>query len=516
MPEHGGGPARDGLERVNAALAHELGERVKELHALHRCARLLLAVDRGEPALLAAVAALLPPAFEHPDRTTGAVRLGDRLYATPGHAETAWMLRHELTTADGRPGAIEVAYHGPPPGRDDARGPFLPEESELLESLGDMLRLGLDRRRADDDRVQVRERLDLALTAASMGVWERDLVTERVTWSAHMARLIGRDGELTGQFRDFAHLVHPDDARELEAFLAAVCLSEQPRTVEFRLCRTDGTWRPVAATGRGYFGPDGRPRRVIGVVMDITGRRALEAGLRQAQKLETLGQVAGGVAHDFNNLLSVVTSDCGLLQLQVTDELQRELLDEIAETAARATALTRQLLAFSRRAEFQPAEVELDRLTDRLRPLLVRLAGPAITVTTSLAAEGASVWADPSQLEQLVVNLVVNARDAMPDGGTITVTTAVVPGAAGTAAKADEGQVVLAVGDTGAGIPLEVIDRIFEPFFTTKAPGQGTGLGLAVVRAVARQWRGEVTVDSGPGRGATFRVELPRHVPVPG
>ncbi|HVV85451.1 MAG TPA: PAS domain S-box protein [Kofleriaceae bacterium] len=377
-----------------------------------------------------------------------------------------------------------------------------PEHGELI-GIG-MVEDVTAARAAEEDARRSGERLDLALAAAGMGVWERDLATDEVRWSAHLARLVGLDHELVGRYRDFADMVHPDDDREVDTFINTIVHDELPRTIEFRMRRPDGSWRPVAATGRALLGPDGTPRRLVGVVMDITARRALEAGLQQAQKLETLGQIAGGVAHDLNNVLFVVSSSCALLRRSLTDRGQRELLGEIDDAASRAAALVRQLLAFSRREEFHPAAVELDALVGRLRPMLERVVGRSITVRSQLGAGATRVWADATQLEQLVMNLVVNARDAMPGGGTVTIATS----------AAGEGDALIVVEDTGPGIPPTLRERVFEPFFTTKGPERGTGLGLAVVRAVARQWRGDVTVDGPPEGGAVFRVRFPRFDPV--
>ncbi len=526
----GGERGRVGSSTPTAGLARQLGERVKELDALHRCAKLLLIDHATDDDLLAAVAALLPTGFQHPTDTTAAVRLGERRYPTPGHRDARWTLRRELVTADGVVGAIDVAYHGrwPDPAEPDGLGPFLIEEVRLLESLSDMLRLALDRRRAEEAARRSRDRLELAFDAAGMGVWERDLISNEVTWSPHLARLVGFADEQRAPFGGLAHLVHPDDHPAMDAFHAGPRVDGPPRTVEFRLRRPDGGWRPVSATGRVVADAEGRPRRMVAMIMDITGRRALEAGLQQAQKLEALGQVAGGIAHDFNNLLTVVTYAASALQGQVPAGAARDLLGEIDIAAGRATALTRQLLAFSRRAEFHPAAIELDPLIARLRPLLGRIVGRDVELRTELSAGDARVWADASQLEQVVMNLVVNARDAMARGGVVTIVTrATIAAGAGDGdgdgagpgdgdGDGDGPHARIEVRDTGAGIPADVIDRIFEPFFTTKAPGQGTGLGLAVVRAVARQWRGEVTAANLPGGGARFDVRLPLVVATPG
>ena len=480
-----------------------LRERVKELTALHACAKLLFLTEPPLAEMLAGVAALLPPAFVHAACATGCVRFDGHSYATPGHAATPWVLVHVFVTADGRRGELEVAYHEEVPDTGLGIGPFLAEEVRLLDSVSDMLRGALDRRAAERVARGAKERLDLALTAAMMGVWDHDLATGHVTWSEHLARLVGRDREMRGPLNAFTDYIHPDDQAYVTAQRDAILDPDRIYTFEFRVRRGDGTWRPVSATGRMLVDELGAPSRVLGVIMDITARRALQNGLQRAQKLETLGQVAGGVVHDFNNVLGVVITNVDLLREDTEPGPVRQQLDETFDAAMRGAALARQLLAFSRNAEFHPAAVPLDPLITSMQPLLRRLVGRTIDLRLALATDDAEVWADPSQLEQVVMNLVVNARDATPRGGTITVATERDP-------HGDPFAVAIVVRDTGGGVPAEMIDRIFEPFFTTKPEGHGTGLGLAVVRAVARQWHGDVSVESTPGQGATFRVQLPR------
>lgn len=487
---------------IRSALVRELRERIKEMTALHACAKLLFLTETTLEELLAGVAALLPPAFLHPECATGCVRFDGQTYATPGHAATPWVLVHGFVATDGRRGELEVAYHEARPDTGLALGPFLAEEVRLLDSMSDMLRGALDRRAAEEVAHHTKERLDLALSAAMMGVWDHDLATGTVTWSEHLARLVARDREMIGTLNAFSDYVHPDDQAYVIAQRDGIRDPDRIYTFEFRVRRGDGTWRPVAATGRMILDERGAPARVLGVIMDISARRALESGLQRSQKLETLGQVAGGVAHDFNNVLCSVIVNAEVLREDIEPGPLREQLDEIFDAAMRGAALARQLLSFSRNAEFHPTAVSLDPMITSMQPLLRRLAGRAIELRLSLATDGVEVWADPSQLEQVVMNLVVNARDAMPSGGTITVATERDP-------LADPGAVAIVVRDTGGGVPAEILERIFEPFFTTKPPGQGTGLGLAVVRAVARQWHGDVSVESTPGQGATFRVQLP-------
>jgi PAS domain S-box-containing protein len=232
-------------------------------------------------------------------------------------------------------------------------------------------------------------------------------------------------------------------------------------------------------------------------------RRRAEDSLHRSQKLEALGRLAGGVVHDVNNLLAVVKSAADALHRGVPPDELGELAFEIADAARRGTALTRQLLAFSRRQPVEPRELELNPLIEGMTAMLARLMPGEVKVRTALSPKPLRVRADPGQVEQVVMNLVVNARDAMPGGGEVLVTTA-------QASEPGRGAfAVIAVRDEGVGMAEEVMAHVFEPFFTTKEPGKGTGLGLATVFGVAQQSGGFVTVESAPGKGSTFRVHLP-------
>ena len=273
----------------------------------------------------------------------------------------------------------------------------------------------------------------------------------------------------------------------------------RPATIELLNYRRDGEpfWNEMTVSP--VHDDDGRVTNYVGVQIDVSERRRLEDQYRHAQKMEAVGQLAGGVAHDFNNLLTIINMNADLLLATLPDgDDRREGLEEIRRAGERSAGLTRQLLAFSRKQVVAPRVFDLVALVADAGRMLSRLLGPAVELATPPAAGPVWVRADPGQVEQVVMNLAVNARDAMPDGGRLTVTTA-----------ADGRWAVLTVADTGVGMTAEVRDRVFEPFFTTKAVGKGTGLGLAVVHGVVEQSGGRVTVDTAPGAGTTFRVRLP-------
>ncbi len=244
-------------------------------------------------------------------------------------------------------------------------------------------------------------------------------------------------------------------------------------------------------------------------------RRQLEETLRQAQKLEAVGRLAGGVAHDFNNLLTVIRGCSEMLQARLdADDPCRGLVDEIARASRRAASLTQQLLAFSRKQLLVPEVLDLNAVVEETDRLLQRLIGENITRVLRLSPDLGAVKADPGQLQQVLINLAINARDAMPDGGTLTIETANVELDATRAPKdvpvAAGSYVLLAVTDTGCGIDAEAQAHIFEPFFTTKEVGKGTGLGLATIYGIVKQSDGYIWVHSAPGEGARFEIYLPR------
>ena len=282
--------------------------------------------------------------------------------------------------------------------------------------------------------------------------------------------------------------------------------------------RRDGSVVTVRLNGRPVRAPDGALECFEFIVDDVTDQRALEERLRQTQKMEAVGRLAGGIAHDFNNLLTAILGSVDFLRRALgPDHPEHAETEEIQKAAVRAADLTRQLLAFSRQQVLAPKVLELDALVTNLEKMLRRLIGEDVELRFAPKAPRAAVRADPGQLEQVIVNLVVNARDAMPRGGKLTIDTATVDldtGYAWEHGTVEPGRyVMLAVTDTGVGIDRAVQARLFEPFFTTKEFGKGTGLGLATAYGIVKQSGGYIWVYSEPGQGATFKVYLPRVEP---
>jgi len=309
--------------------------------------------------------------------------------------------------------------------------------------------------------------------------------------------------------------IHPDDQEPvLEVYRQLLCEPAVVQRAQYRSQHADGSWRVLMTSARNLL-DDPTVRGIVATSRDVTAWEELQARLHQSQRIEAVGRLAGGVAHDFNNLLTVIRGNAQLmLSSGGMPSEQQEELEEISQAAERAATLTRQLLAFSRQQVLQPRVLDLNEVVRAVRKLLDRLVGEAVVLEVREGEELGAVTADPAQVEQVLLNLVVNARDAMPAGGHLVIETANL--------TADESfarahppmpageYVQLTVKDTGVGMDALTLSRAFEPFFTTKSMGQGTGMGLSTVYGVVKQSGGFIWVDSAPGEGATFTIYLPR------
>jgi signal transduction histidine kinase/CheY-like chemotaxis protein len=307
--------------------------------------------------------------------------------------------------------------------------------------------------------------------------------------------------------------VHPDDlACVKEAHVTA--LKTGAYSCEFRWRCADGSMRVFLDQGVLAPSGDGHPREIFGTILDITDKRLLEQQLVQAQKMEAVGQLTGGIAHDFNNLLTVVLGNLDLMERHVSgnERLQRQLA-AMRHAAERGQNLTGQLLAFSRRQRLNPETLDVSALVRGFEPLIRRVLGETVTLKTALGEEVAACEVDAPQLETSLLNLIVNARDAMPDGGEILLSVQRTDHAEDLVAQYSEARggpwIVISVADTGVGMPQHVIARAFEPFFTTKDPGKGSGLGLSQVYGFVRQSDGFVTLSSVVGEGTRISIYLP-------
>ena len=357
---------------------------------------------------------------------------------------------------------------------------------------------------------------------AAIGMADSSLDARFIRVNQRFCKIMGYSREeLLGL--TFHEITHPDDLARDEGLVTQLLSGERSSfAVEKRYVRKDGgvVWANLLVSL--HRSPSGDPLHFVAVVEDITGqkraedeRRNLERQLLQAQKMESVGRLAGGVAHDFNNHLTVINGYCAMLldEMGPADPL-RESVDEILLAGHRAADLTRQLLAFSRKQVAELRVISLNDVVSGARKMLSRLIGDDVEIITHLDAALGFVVADPSQMNQVLVNLAINARDAMPDGGRIlmeTSNTHLDEGYAAQHAGVEPGPyVLLSITDTGAGMTPEVVQHLFEPFFTTKEIGMGTGLGLSTVYGIVKQAGGWIWVYSEPGRGSTFKVYLPR------
>lgn len=308
--------------------------------------------------------------------------------------------------------------------------------------------------------------------------------------------------------------IHPDDMEAVKAAAEEARTTGLGRRLEYRVRHKNGDWRVLESTASAVRDAEGKVEKLVIVNRDITERRALEQQLVLSQRLEAVGKLSGGIAHDFNNILGVIIGYSEALQQSIGPENPlREAIDEIEKAGQRAAVLTQQLLAFSRKQVLEPKVLDLNIIVADMQKMLVRLIGEDVALKFCPGQELGKVKADHGQIEQVILNLAVNARDAMPRGGELRIETAngeltekdsaryryVVPGQ----------YVVLKVSDTGIGMDTETQSHVFEPFFTTKVKGKGTGLGLATVYGVVKQSGGYIWLESALGKGATFRVFLP-------
>jgi len=316
--------------------------------------------------------------------------------------------------------------------------------------------------------------------------------------------------------------VHPDDVEHVMSTWAQALHAEQPYTSQHRLARNDGTWRHVRVQAVPVFEPNGRVREWVGSHLDVSEQveslrqlSLLQEQLQQSQRFEAVGRLAGGIAHDFNNLLTVIVGAGSLVLEELPREHKsRQDVEDMVAAGTRAAALTAQLLAYSRKQVLQPRILNINAVLSDVQAMLRRLIGEQVRINLITRADDWTVRADPNQLEQVILNLALNARDAMPDGGNLTFETEQVAIEGDDVAShlgVPSGEyVVLAVTDTGTGMDELTRSQIFEPFFTTKSVGAGTGLGLATVYGIVRQSGGQINVLSEVGRGTTFKIYLPR------
>jgi PAS domain S-box-containing protein len=386
------------------------------------------------------------------------------------------------------------------------------------DAIGDLLLVILhdvtQRRLNEEGLRRSTQKLAEAQNIAGMGSWEWDLATDAVTCSDEYYRIFGVEKSTFVPTRaDLLERIHPEDRPLMEDAIREALANGPAYNVEYRIVHPDGSTRQIHSRGEIRRDPTGIAVSMVGTIMDITERRSLEQQLRQSQKMDAIGQLAGGIAHDFNNLLTVIQGNSDLA-LESTDPGSdtHDEISEVKKAAASAAALTQQLLAFSRRQVLQPKPIHLRTVARNVERMLGRLLGETIRLEMQLDENGSAILADAGQIEQVLINLTVNARDAMPAGGVITIGcySEHVNASTDAGLKLAPGHYeVLKVADTGIGMDQATRERIFEPFFTTKPAGRGTGLGLSTVHGIVKQSGGDLHVDSVVGKGTTFTIYFP-------
>lgn len=374
----------------------------------------------------------------------------------------------------------------------------------IFVSAGLILAL-LARKQSDSER----EFAALALANTSDLVAVVDLEGRRL-YNSPSYSLLNDPSKLKGT--DSFSEIHPEDREKVREIFRRTVETGKGERAEYRFMLQDGSVRYIESMGNVIKGSDGKPSRVVIVSRDVTDRKALESQLRQAQKMEAMGHLAGGVAHDFNNIITSLAAYADFIARSPAASGQiSEDAAEIKKVCERAAGLSRQLLAFSRKQRLSPRVMDLNGIAGGVQKMLARLIGAGIDLVIEKHSAPVPSLVDPGQIEQVLMNLAVNARDAMPSGGKLRVKvfpceytdyllgSDILPGK----------YAVISVSDTGTGMSPAVKARIFEPFFTTKSPGAGTGLGLSTAYGIVRQSGGCISVDSEPGKGSVFSVYLP-------
>jgi PAS domain S-box-containing protein len=401
---------------------------------------------------------------------------------------------------------------------------FDADEVRLLEEMAMDVGFAIEVARSEAERgqaaVALREsqtRLERAVRAGNVGLWEWSLVSKAVYYSSQWQRQLGfEEGEIPADFDAWRSRLHPQDAERAVAALGEYLRGQAPHLeIEYRCRHKDGSYRHMLAHASVLLDERGTQVALLGAHVDVTRHTELQAQFLQAQKMESLGRLAGGIAHDFNNLLTIIngTADLALLRLSAAGQRDDDWRS-VRDAGERAATLTRQLLAISRNKVLQVEILDPNEVLGGIEGLLRRLIGEDVVLEVALAPDAGRVKADAGQIEQVVVNLAVNARDAMPGGGMLTIETRSAE-VVGTMLAAERSPishgryVVIAVTDTGEGMDEATKSRAFEPFFTTKPQGKGTGLGLSTVFGIVRQCGGAVRLRSERGAGTTFEVYLP-------
>lgn len=402
------------------------------------------------------------------------------------------------------------------------------QAAEALREANEILELRVQERTAELETAnellrreiewcqRIQERLELAQKAGKIGTFEWSIPSNEITWTAELEALYGlKPGSFNGRYDDWIQTLHPDDRRNTEQELWQAVRVGQGLDTEFRIILPNGEIRWIAVKSSLFHDLTGKPMRMIGIHMDITEKKQLEAQFLRAQRLESLGTLASGIAHDLNNILSPILMGAQLLPLKFPDvnEQTRQMIKTIETSAQRGAGLVKQILSFARGVEGKRVSLQMNHLLLEIRKIIQQTLPKSIDINTDILPDLWMILGDVTQMHQVFMNLCVNARDAMPEGGVLQINAENLlldEQYARMHLDANVGPyVVVTVSDTGTGIPPDILHRIFDPFFTTKEVGKGTGLGLSAVLGIVKSHGGFVDVQSEVNKGSTFKVYLP-------
>ena len=396
-------------------------------------------------------------------------------------------------------------------------GPLRDAAGEIIGAIS-TVRDVTQYKRAEDALRQSEENLANAQRIVHLGSWEWDILEDKLHWSDEACRIVGLPGHASKISYDvFRKIVHPSDRAAVDKALQECLAGKGPYDIVHRIVRPDGSERVVHELGEVICDATEKAIQMVGTTLDITERKKMEMEFLQAQKMEAIGQLAAGIAHDFNNVLAPIVMAGSLLRAKITDPRSLHILDIVEKSSTRGAALVRQMLSFARGNLGEKMLVQIGHILREVIDLAESTFPKSIRIESRLLSELWPVMCDPSQIHQIFLNLCINARDAMPEGGELTIATANLTLDATEAAKIPDGRpgrfTKIGVRDTGTGIPPELLEKIWEPFFTTKGAGKGTGLGLSTVRSILAGHKGFATIASstkiGSDRGTLFTIYLP-------
>ena len=497
--------------RRQKALA--LDERNKELSCLYSIITLCNMPGISLDELLMKSVMRIPPASQFPEITEASIEMNGNSFQTACFKETPWMLASDITVQGAKIGQLKLCYLEERQASDE--GPFQIHERHLLNAIAEKLSLAIERKQAETELQESNDRFNQLAAQRGTIVWEVD-AQGLYTYISHVSEAVlgYQPNEIVGCMHFYD--LHPESGREAfkNAAFAVFKRKETFNDLENCIQKKDGRLAWVTTYGSPILNSDGVLLGYRGSDTDITEKKSTIEQLIHSQKMESIGQLAGGLAHDLNNILSVVSGYTALAQLGMDKEQKQfSYLDEVIRATSRAASLTHSLLAYSRKQEMDQQRQNLNLLITTVGSFISRIIRDNIVFTLSLAAEPLGVNVDTVQIEQVLLNLATNARDAMPDGGTFTIATAdgsmdeqfIATHGYGTVGR----YAIITVTDSGHGMDQETKRKVFNPFFTTKEIGKGTGLGLAMVLGIIKQHGGFIDLRSEPGRGSVFQLYLP-------